>query len=220
MRRSRRKKTRGRAKCSVGLNHYSGLPLLLRDQLRFRPWPEDAPWKDEAEQAARLADHGKWQQAVAIIDRLGRQYGADPTLVFNRAVLGGWLADDRALVAGLHAFAQLDVPLDDAVEAEAVAQLLDPDLKEERLDSVIQVVRDQRPRRAGGAARVRSARASRSRSTRQSLPQRSAAAAAHVRAARSADAGDRASSLTRDEVPRLAGVIADLRPANRSPRTA
>jgi hypothetical protein len=42
-------------------------------------------------------------------------------------------------VAGLHAYAQLDVPLDDAVEAEAIAQMLDPELKEKRLDSTIQV---------------------------------------------------------------------------------
>lgn len=121
----------------TALNHYSGLPLLLRDQLRFRPWPQDTPWKAEAEKASRLADHGKWQQAVAAIDKLGATYGADPTLVFNRALLGGWLGDDRALVAGLHAFAQMDVPLDDAIEAEAVAQLLDPDLKEPRIDSAI-----------------------------------------------------------------------------------
>jgi tetratricopeptide (TPR) repeat protein len=122
----------------AALNHYSGLPLLLRDQLRFRAWPQDAPWKGEAEKASRWADHGKWQSAVAAIDRLGARYGADPTLVFNRALLGGWLADDRALVAGLHAYAQMEVPLDDAIEAEAVAQLLDLDLKEARLDSVIQ----------------------------------------------------------------------------------
>src|SRR6185295_12232519 len=122
----------------AALNHYSGLPLLLRDQLRFRPWPADAPWKSEAEKASRLADYGKWQQAVGMIDRLGAKHGADPTLVFNRALLGGWLADDRALVAGLHAFAQLDVSHDDAVEAEAIAQMLDADLKEKRLDSTIQ----------------------------------------------------------------------------------
>ena len=106
----------------AALNHYSGLPLLLRDQLRFRPWPADAPWKVEAEQASKLADHGKWRQAVEAIDRLGQKHGADPALVFNRALLGGWLADDRALVAGLHAFAQLDVPLDDAVEAETAVE--------------------------------------------------------------------------------------------------
>jgi tetratricopeptide (TPR) repeat protein len=122
----------------ISLNHYSGLPLLLRDQLRFRRWPDDAPWRAEAEQATRLVDNGKWQEAVGVIDHLGQQYGADPTLVFNRALLGGWLADDRSLVAGLHAYAELDVPLDDAIEAEAIAQLLDPELKEAPIDTVLQ----------------------------------------------------------------------------------
>jgi hypothetical protein len=129
----------------VGLNHYSGLPLLLRDQLRLRHWPEDVPWNKEASLASVLADHGKWQEAVGIIDRLGQRYGAHPTLVFNRALLGGWLADERSLVAGLHAYALLDVPLDDALEAEAIAQLLDPDQKEEQLDTIKQTysVKDQ-----------------------------------------------------------------------------
>jgi hypothetical protein len=122
----------------AALHHYSGLPLLLRDQVSLRPAPPDAQWKSEAETATRLANNGKWQQAVTIVDRMGEKYGAEPTLVYNRALLGGWLADDRALVAGLHAYAQLDVPLDDAVEAEAIAQLLDPDLKEKPLDSVVQ----------------------------------------------------------------------------------
>jgi len=123
----------------AALHHYSGLPLLLRDQVSLRPSPSDAPWKAESEQAARLANNGKWQQAANIIDGLGAKYGAEPQLLYNRALLAGWLADDKALVAGLHAYAQMDVPLDDAVEAEAIAQLLDPDLKETRLDSVVQV---------------------------------------------------------------------------------
>jgi tetratricopeptide (TPR) repeat protein len=129
----------------VRLNHYSGLPLLLREQLRFRPSPDDAAWKDQADEATRLADQGKWQQAVEIVDRLGREFGADPVLLYNRAVLAGWLADDRTLVAGLHAYAQLDVPHDDAVEAEALAQLLDSDLKGESCDTLLQVyeIRDE-----------------------------------------------------------------------------
>src|SRR6185369_17346008 len=55
----------------AALNHYSGLPLLLRDQLRFRPWPADGPGKAEAEKATRLADNGKWRAAVEVIDQLG-----------------------------------------------------------------------------------------------------------------------------------------------------
>lgn len=122
----------------VSLNHHSGLPLILRDRLHFRPWPENVPWANDAEQASHLTDHGRWQQATAIVDRLGTQYGADPTLVYNRALLGGWMADERALAAGLHAFAQMEVPLDDAVEAEAVAQLIDPDRREELFESLAQ----------------------------------------------------------------------------------
>jgi tetratricopeptide (TPR) repeat protein len=121
----------------VNLNHYSGLPLLLRDNLRLRDWPADVSWRAEAEQASRLADLGKWTEATAIIDRLGTTYGAEPTLLYNRTVLAGRLADDQALVAGLHAYAQMPVPLDDAVEAEAIAQLLDSDAKDETLDSVV-----------------------------------------------------------------------------------
>jgi hypothetical protein len=123
----------------VNLNHYSGLPLLLRDQLRLRDWPAGVKWLKEAQRASELAEMGKWQAAVGIVDRLGATHGADPTLVYNRAVLGGYLADDRALVAGLHAYAQLDIPPDDAVEAEAIAQLLDPQGKEEPLESVVRI---------------------------------------------------------------------------------
>ena len=123
----------------VRLNHYSGLPLLLREQLRLRPAPDGAAWKDQADQAGRLADQGRWQQAVEIVDRLGQEFGADPVLVYNRAVLAGFLADDRTLVAGLHAYAGLDVPTDDAVEAAAIAQLLDSELKPESSDTLLQV---------------------------------------------------------------------------------
>jgi hypothetical protein len=64
----------------VNLNHYSGLPLLLRDHLRMRDWPAGVSWKAEAEEASRLAALGRWQAAVGIIDRLGATHGADPTL--------------------------------------------------------------------------------------------------------------------------------------------
>jgi hypothetical protein len=191
----------------AALNHYSGLPLLLRDQLRFRPWPQDAPWKEEAEKAARLADHGKWQQAVAAIDRLGARYGADPTLVYNRALLGGWLADDRALVAGLHAFAQMDVPLDDAVEAEAVAQLLDADLKEPRLDSVIEVYAvkdlDALVERLISDKRVQSFEMDPAVFAQRDQPR-----PRHTYVLLDRPMPDSGVGITRDAVPRLAGVLA------------
>jgi hypothetical protein len=191
----------------AALNHYSGLPLLLRDQLRFRPWPQDAPWKSEAEQATRLADHGKWQQAVEIIDRLGQKHGADPTLVFNRALLGGWLADDRALVAGLHAYAQLDVPVDDAVEVEAIAQLLDGELREARIDSVVQAyaIRDEEElvRRLLSDKRVQPFQMDPEAFARSDQPR-----PRHTYVLLDRPMPESGEGLSRTDVPRLAGVVA------------
>src|SRR4051812_5562558 len=191
----------------AALNHYSGLPLLLRDQLRFRPWPSNVSWKAEADKATRLADNGKWRDAVKIIDSLGQRVGADPTLVFNRALLGGWLADDRALVAGLHAFAQMDVPLDDAVEAEAIAQMLDPDLKEKRLESTIQsfAIRnlDELVARFASDKRVQSFEMNPEMFAERDQPRPRNTFVLLDRAMPASGA-----NLTRQEVPRLSGLLA------------
>jgi hypothetical protein len=191
----------------IGLNHYSGLPLLLRDQIRFRPWPEDAPWQREASQAETLADHGKWQEAVRIIDGLGQRYGADPALVFNRALLGGWLADDRSLVAGLHAYAQLEVPLEDAIEAEAIAQLLDPDQKEQYLDTVKQTyaVTDQ-DALVGKLAADR--RTQHFHLDPSAFAQNDEPPPRHTYALLDKPMPESGTDLTRERVPRLVGIMA------------
>ncbi len=191
----------------AALNHYSGLPLLLRDQLRFRRWPDNAPWKAEAEKATRLADNGKWRGAVEMVDRLGQRYGADPALVFNRALLGGWLADDRALVAGLHAYSQLDVPPEDAIEAEAIAQLLDPELKEKRFDSTVQVYAigdlESLVQRLSSDKRVQSFDMDPEAFAQHDQPRPRYTFVLLDRPMPPSSAG-----LTRDAVPRLAGIIA------------
>ena len=120
----------------INLNRVSGLPVMLRDRLRLRDWPADVTWKSTAEQTVRLTNLGRWQQAVTILDELGQKYGVDPALIYNRSVLGGWLGDEKSMVAGLHVFAQLEVPYDVAVEAEAIAQLLDAEQKDPTIESV------------------------------------------------------------------------------------
>jgi len=47
---------------------------------------------DGRDLAAAIADEPEAWLGAAHVQR----YGADPALVFNRALLGGWLADDRA----------------------------------------------------------------------------------------------------------------------------
>src|SRR5690606_15782948 len=55
---------------------------------------------------------------------------------FNLALTRSWLADTPGAVEALHKYATLDMPADDAVEAEALAQLLDPAAQNDTIDVV------------------------------------------------------------------------------------
>ena len=134
-------------------------------------------------------------------------------------MLAGWLADDRALVAGLHAYAQMEVPLDDAVEAEAIAQLLDAEAKEQMLDSVVRVyaIKDL-------DALVANLAATGACNPSKSIRRSSKAAISRGRGTRTCCSISRCPrsgvGIQRGEVPSLAGRDFDLRSANESPRAA
>ena len=70
---------------------------------------------------------GAWRLAARSLVELAARVGDWPVIWHNIAVLRGWLADTPGTVEALHKYAAQDIPLDDAVEAEALAQLLDTD---------------------------------------------------------------------------------------------
>src|SRR5690606_14806527 len=53
-----------------------------------------------------------------------------PLLFYNRALLSGFLADRKNCVAGLRLYARQPIDVDDAIEAEALAQWLDEESHE------------------------------------------------------------------------------------------
>ena len=118
------------------LNLQGGLPLLLRDTLLLQEAPQQLANKPAFDEANRLASRGLWRRAEAEYAKLQSEAHHEPAVVYNLALVRGWLADAKAFAAGLHQFARLDVPLDDAIEAEALAQLVDPKLVEPQLASV------------------------------------------------------------------------------------
>ncbi len=118
------------------MNLQSGLPLLVREYLLLAPCPADVPWQAQFDEAKRLATRGLWRRAEAMFDKLVAVAGHVPELVYNLALLHGWLGRLDEFAADLHQYAQLDVPEDSAVEAEALAQLLDPELNDPGFDIV------------------------------------------------------------------------------------
>lgn len=123
------------------LNQSGGLPLLLRDQLYLREAPAGHPAEAAHDHAQLLASRGQWRRAAAELDELCGNHPDLAMLHYNRGLIYGWLGDSQRLVEGLRAFADRvgsgGVSTDDAIEATAIAGLLDA----ERREPPIEVVR-------------------------------------------------------------------------------
>ena len=109
------------------LNNSPSVPLLTKQDMPLLPAPDDALWKNGFNTALMPAMRGAWRLAAKNLVTLAASVGDWPVIWHNIAVLRSWLADTRATVDALHKYAAQDIPLDDAVEAEALAQLLDTD---------------------------------------------------------------------------------------------
>ncbi len=118
------------------MNLQAGLPLLMRESWQLLPCPSEAAWKDQFNQATQLSLQGLWRQSEAQFAQLREENGAAPEIVYNLALLRGWLGDVKRFAEGLHEYARLEAPLDNRVEAEALAQLVNPDLEDPKLETV------------------------------------------------------------------------------------
>ncbi len=123
-------------KLLLRMNLQSGLPLLIRELAHHQDCPDDAPWKSEFLHATRAIGRGQWRIAEEILSSLRDKAGAEPAIVYNLALVRGWLGDLARFVEGLHEYARIETIEDRAVEAEALAQLIDPKLEDPKLETV------------------------------------------------------------------------------------
>lgn len=115
-------------------------PLELEAQA-----PVGADWQDELTQAVELEERGEWRRSLQAMRALAEKVPNSPVLRKNIALLVSRLGDLRAAAQAWRDYAALtDVPWDDRVEAEAIAQLLDPAQEEETVDEVkvVYAIRD------------------------------------------------------------------------------
>ncbi|HEV2969574.1 MAG TPA: hypothetical protein VGY55_06255 [Pirellulales bacterium] len=101
------------------------LPLLLREEPDLEPPPEGAPWKFEFDVAYKSAVQGRWSIAAEKFAALVPLAGQSPALWRNLSLLRGWLGDYPGMVEALRKLSTLEAQPDDAIEAEALAQLID-----------------------------------------------------------------------------------------------
>jgi tetratricopeptide (TPR) repeat protein len=104
------------------------LPLVYKDDLRIALHPTEPAWKQDFDLAVAHLRHCEWQRAAEAFARLAADKAPQAPAVWrNLAIAHTSLADNQRAAAAWHKLATLDIPLDDAAEAEALAQVLEVD---------------------------------------------------------------------------------------------
>jgi hypothetical protein len=101
------------------------IPLPLKNEQTLVPAPEGVAWKAEFDTAIDGARRGLWQSTADKLAVIAEQNPTASEPWRNLAILRGWLADTQGSIAALRKLSTLDIPWDEKVEAEALAQILD-----------------------------------------------------------------------------------------------
>ncbi len=109
----------------------NSVPLLLKGYESLLPCPAGAKWAESYESAMQSFRSIRWREAANKFAEMARQLPRVPEIWRNLATLRGWLADSKSSAAAWREMAQCAVPLDDAVEATAMADILDPNLADD-----------------------------------------------------------------------------------------
>jgi tetratricopeptide (TPR) repeat protein len=101
------------------------LPELMKGPFQMARGPVDEAVRADFEAACLSARRGHWLQAAQQFQALRPRAASDSAVVYNLALLRGFVGDAAGMAAGLREFASGEVPHDDAVEALALAQLIE-----------------------------------------------------------------------------------------------
>jgi tetratricopeptide (TPR) repeat protein len=113
------------------------LPLLLRQERFLEPAPEGVAWKPKFDDAMALAAKACWLRACEQFISLAERVPNEPRIIRNIAVLRGYLGDTSGATLWWRKYASLEqVPTEDRIEAEALAQMLDANLPRATIDVV------------------------------------------------------------------------------------
>jgi hypothetical protein len=118
----------------VRLNTHTNVPALMKSERRLAEAPAGAPWKAAFDEAMLKIRGARWAEGAEGLATLTQEHPDVPAIWRNLSIVRGWLGDTAGTVAALEKYASLDVPLEDAVEATALARLLSEDPLGDEID--------------------------------------------------------------------------------------
>lgn len=121
------------AQILMEMNLADELPLLLKQDNRFADAPAGASYAKEFAAAIDLVGKAQWLAALQKFTALSERHGREAPIWRNMAILRGFLGDDDGAAKAWRRYASLveETSLSDAVEGEALAQVLAKDGSEE-----------------------------------------------------------------------------------------
>jgi hypothetical protein len=118
------------------LESAASVPIMLKSNSPLQPAPSDVPWAAAFQNGLEEAHRGHWKKAADAWTALETKAAASPVLWRNLATVRSYLGQYVKAVDALRKFAALPVPADDAVEAEALAQLLNKSDADGQVDEI------------------------------------------------------------------------------------
>ncbi|MEX2285739.1 MAG: tetratricopeptide repeat protein [Planctomycetaceae bacterium] len=111
------------------------LPYPLRSVHILSPYPCDDASREIAERARKLADIGCWGPAAQLFSQLAEKDPESGALWKNIGFCRAWDGDEAGAAVALHRAAALERDFADAVELETIAQLLEQNSTEDRVET-------------------------------------------------------------------------------------
>ena len=120
------------------VNRSTDVPLLLKEDPHYAACPAGVAWSGEFNAAMKTALRGAWLAAYESLSSLDEKVPEEPSILKNMAILAGWLGLTSEAIAACREYASLaDVPQQEAVEAEALAQLIAPTTSVAEVDELL-----------------------------------------------------------------------------------
>ena len=113
------------------------VPVLLKVENAIQAPPEGTEWSERAAKANEMGGRGRWLSAIEELQDLDEAFPNQPIIRRNLAIFQNCLGTPEDMAEAWSDYAHTaGVDFEDAVEAEAFAQLIDPDLEADLLDVV------------------------------------------------------------------------------------
>ncbi len=115
----------------------SAVPVLFKEHLTLDPAPAGVAWAPEFNAALQKALRGQWQEAIDLWSAISSIAGDAPEVWRSLAVVRGFVGDYTGAAHAYRRYADLAANEQDAIEAEATAQLLTKGASEGYVDDMV-----------------------------------------------------------------------------------